>query len=126
VKEYALVFAPPGVRLGATIQKICKELDAEPRDIDDWIKQSPATIQALDEINATYTLPLNMETVAFHLPRSRVAELWKSAVASCLEELESSNKETRILSGHLTYYSGQRNEFYSAYADRHRRVSISF
>jgi len=54
-----------------------------------------------------------METVTRNLPRLTVSELWKKAVARCLKKLEESEKPVKLLSGHLTYYSSKRSEFYS-------------
>lgn len=56
MKEYVLVFAPPGVRLGPTVARLKKELDAETEDIDDEIKRDPKTITALKDIHATFTI----------------------------------------------------------------------
>lgn len=113
MKEYILVFAPPGVGLSKASNRLARELDAEIMDIEEEIKNDPKTEEALDAIKATFTRPVNMETVTHNLPRSAINEFWKESVARCLKTLEESNKPVKILSGHLIYYSGKRNEFYS-------------
>lgn len=111
--EYILVFAPPGVRLGETVNRLAGRLKAEATDIEDEIKDNPATEDALRAIRAPFTRPVNMESVTHYLPRLQIATLWKDAVARCLKNLEVSNRPVKILSGHLIYYSAKRSEFYS-------------
>ena len=113
MKGYILVFAPPGVKLGSVVNKLAEKLEAEAKDIEEEIKDDPHTEKALRAIGATFHRPINMETVTFNLPRSEIIKLWKDAVARCLKKLEESDKPVKILSGHLIYYSGKRNEFYS-------------
>jgi hypothetical protein len=113
MKDYILVFAPPGVGLTKAAEKLAKAMHAEIYDIEEEIKKDPKTEQALNEVKATCTRDFDMETVTHNLPRSKVSELWKESVASCLKTLEQSSKPVRILCGHLTYYSSKRNEFYS-------------
>jgi hypothetical protein len=113
MKGYILVFAPPGVKLGSVVNTLAEKLKAEAKDIEEEIKDNPRTEEALRAIRATFHRPINMETVTFNLPRSEIIKLWKDAVARCLKKLEESDKTVKILSGHLIYYSGKRNEFYS-------------
>ena len=115
MKGYVLVFAPPGVKLGSVVNKLAEKLKAEVRDIEEEIKDNPRTGKALGAVGAIvhHHRPINMETVTFNLPRSEIIKLWKDAVARCLKKLEESDKTVKILSGHLIYYSGKRNEFYS-------------
>lgn len=113
MKGYILVFAPPGVKLGSVVNKLAEKLKAEAKDIEEEIKDNPDTEKALNDIGATFTRPINMETVTYHLPRSEIIKLWDAAVARCLKRLGDSDKPIKILSGHLIYYSGKRNEFYS-------------
>jgi len=113
MKEYILVFAPPGVGLSKAVEKLAGELDAELADIEGEIKKDPEIRQALEAIRATFLTPINMETLTHNLPRTVISKLWKDSVARCLEKLKDSDKSVRILSGHLIYYSGKRSEFYS-------------
>ena len=110
---YILVFAPPGVKLDNVANKLAEKLKAEHEDIEREIKLNPDTEKALNDIDALFTPPINMETVTSHLPRSEIIKLWNDAVARCLKRLKDSDKPIKILSGHLIYYSGKRNEFYS-------------
>jgi hypothetical protein len=114
MKEYVLVVATSGAGLTQAVNKLKRELSAESADIEEEIKKDPKTERALETIEATYTKPIDMETVTHHLPRLTVKDLWKESVARCLKRLEESNKPFKILSGHLIYYSGKRNELYSA------------
>jgi hypothetical protein len=111
--RFVLVSAPSGVALGDAVRKLEKRLDAETADIEEEIKSNPETEAALAKIGTTYVKPINMETVTRNLPRLTVSELWKKAIARCLKRLEDSGKPVKLLSGHLTYYSSKRSEFYS-------------
>lgn len=114
MKKYILIFGPPGVGLGESANKLSQELNAEIMDIEEEIKNNPKTEKALESIGATFTRPIDsMETVAHNIPRSTMKELWMEATARCLKKLEESNNPVNILSGHLVYYCGKRNEFYS-------------
>ncbi len=113
MRKYILVFAPPGVKLGDAADRLAEKLNAEAVDIEKEIKSDPQTERALEDIKATFTRPINMETVTHNLPRTKISKLWKDAVARCLKKLEESNKPIKIMSGHLIYWSGKRNEFYS-------------
>jgi hypothetical protein len=107
------VFAPPGVSLGETVEKLGARIGAEVADIEDEIKQNPRTHEILRRIDASFIPPFDMQTVAHHIPRTQVAELWQEALDNCLDKLEKSRKAVRILSGHVIYYSLKRREFYS-------------
>jgi hypothetical protein len=113
MNEYVLVLAPAGVMLGTTVKKLAKKFDAEVVDIEEEIKNDPNTYMALNDIKASYTRPINMETITHNLPRSKVAGLWTEATKRCLSKIRNSNKPVKFLSGHLIYYSAKRNEFYS-------------
>ena len=110
---YILVFAPPGVKLDDVANKLAEKLKAEHEDIELEIKLNPDTETALKDISAPLISPINMETVTHYLPRSKINEFWTVAVDKCFDKFGDSNKPIKILSGHLIYYSGKRNEFYS-------------
>jgi hypothetical protein len=113
MNKYIFITAPPGVGLSQAVVRLKSELDAETADVEEEIKKDPDTDKALQRIGAVYTAPINMGTITFHLPRKEISTLWKAAVARALKKLEDSDKTTKILCGHLIYYSGKRNEFYS-------------
>jgi hypothetical protein len=54
-----------------------------------------------------------MYDVTWNLSRSQVIGLWQNAVQNALFDLQNSGKQLLLLSGHLIYYGGERQEFYS-------------
>ena len=116
MEGYVLVVGPPGTDLTEAAKRLKVELGAEMKDVEEEIKRDPETEEALDAIKATYTTPINMETITHNLPLPKIRDLWKKAVARCLKELALSEAPLRILASHLIYYCGKRNEFYSVIA----------
>jgi len=111
--ECVLIIAPSGVELGDAVGKLAKKLGAASADIEAEMKRDPKTEESLKKINASFTSPINMETVTHNLPRLKVSDLWNNALARCVKQLKESSKRVKILSGHLVYYSSKRSEFYS-------------
>ncbi len=117
--SYAVILAPSGIDLRSTISKLKHHLgkNITPADIEDTLCDDvPDTRKALKPIALRNPPKISMYDVTWHLPRSKVAELWQKAVEQCLNKFKSpSNSSVKILSGHLTYYGGQRDEFYSVF-----------
>lgn len=55
----------------------------------------------------------SMYEVCWNVPKKKIAEQWKFAVAQCLRQMGDERKRLNILAGKAVYYGGQRKEFYS-------------
>jgi len=108
-----LVVAIPGVGLDEAVVALGKRLDAAVADIEKEMRKDPVTKSLLKGVDADFVPPFDMQTIVDHIPRSEIAKLWKKAFDLCLQTLEESGKTIKILSGHLTYHSSKRSEFYS-------------
>ena len=109
------MFAPPGVDLRRVEEKMRADLGAELWDIE---KPGFAKIRRPGDPREghrpTQAGEVDMNRVTHNLPRTEVARLWTAAAADCVSQLSRSTNSIRLLCGHLTYYSAQRREFYSA------------
>lgn len=121
-----LVCAPAGTDLGYAVERLKDAFsseDVDHTDIDEVLCSSPETADALTQ--AGESRPVHREGewptmyhVTWSLSRPKIAELWQHAVRESLHRLDRSNKPIRLLSGHLVYYGGRRDEFYSVVTAR--------
>lgn len=117
--NYSIILAPSGVGIEKTIKKLKKiNRDIKWIDIEDILcKRLQETRLCLKKLGKSLVKPprICMYDVTWCLPRLKVEELWKSAVQQSLGELADSPGKIKILTGHLIYYCGQRDEFFSAF-----------
>lgn len=108
--DYCLICAPPGTGLGHAVARIKQELGDAVQHADvEAIWKEP-------DFRAAHSLP-NPETgdvrdVTWTTPRARVIQLWREAFNVAVQRF-APGEHTRLLSCHITLYSGRRNDFYS-------------
>jgi len=108
---FCLLFASVGTGLGSVTQLLEADDRFAVRDIEHRIKNDQHTTAAMRRIGRGMGRDLTMEDVT-SLPRSEVRELWRDHAQQCLHDLSRASEPVKVLSGHLVYYSGRRNEFY--------------
>lgn len=120
-QNYFIVCAPSGVGLTGTLEKLKNSLKIKDpnahQDIEKILCASYETQNALlesgvDRPDGAKEWP-TMYDVSWNLSRSQVTELWEKAVKAALNRLRNSHSTIKLLSCHLLYYGGKRNEFYS-------------
>lgn len=117
-QKYIVVCAPSGSGLRGAIEKLRNILpDTDVQDVEDILCKSRQAEEALSK--AGVSRPLNapkwpeMYDITWNLSRSQIVDLWKDAVSEALYRLKKSEKVIKVLSCHLIYYGGRRDEFYS-------------
>ncbi len=113
MSDYSIVVGPPGIGLRSVASKLqngldteVADLDTEVADIEDKMKLNPDVVSVCGE-KAT------MEQINTTFPRTKISQFWKSAAKQCVKELAESEKEFKVLTGHLVYYSSRWRMFYS-------------
>jgi hypothetical protein len=117
-KRYIMVCAPSGTGLRSAIEKIKENLtDVEVQDVEDTLCNSYKATVALEKVGVARPPGVSdwpaMYDITWNLSRSQILELWKDAVLQALHRLASSDRNVNILSCHLIYYGGRRDEFYT-------------
>ena len=112
-QNYVLLFGCVGSGLSAVTELLSSRPNCAVRDIERQLKNNHETRDALRAASPELPDDFTMEDVTYYLPREKVGDLWRDAAGQCLSELEQSSASLKILSGHLVYYSGRRNQFYS-------------
>jgi len=117
-QNYVIVCAPAGSGLRGAIGKLRNVLtDADFQDVEDILCKSRLAEEALS--NGGVRRPSNvpkwpeMYDITWNLSRSQIVDLWGEAVSEALHRLKKSEKGIKVLSCHLIYYGGRRDEFYS-------------
>lgn len=117
-QNYIIVCAPSGSGLRGAIGKLQNVLDdINVQDVEDILCESRRAEEALSKVGVSR--PPNvpkwpeMYDITWNLSRSQIVDLWEDAVKEALNRLNKSQKAIKILSCHLIYYGGRRDEFYS-------------
>ena len=117
-QNYIIVCAPSGSGLRGAIGKLQNVPDdINVQDIEDILCESRQAEEALSKVGVSR--PPNvpkwpeMYDITWNLSRSQIVDLWEDAVKEALNRLNKSQKAIKVLSSHLIYYGGRRDEFYS-------------
>ncbi len=118
--KYFIVCGPSGSGLTSVVEKLTSVFQAQNpnckvavRDIEDEICGLSETNQALRDAGLMVTQRPKMYDITWNLSRRRFSKLWESATRQAILDLKQSPADIKILSCHLTYYCGRRDEIYS-------------
>lgn len=115
-----IICAPAGTDLRGAVERLKKVFtpaQIHHIDIDEELCNSRETKSALSEAGVSKPRDHSgswpsMYHVTWNLSRSRITKLWQDAVRDSLHKLGDDNG-IKLLTGHLVYYGGRRDEFYS-------------
>jgi len=116
-----IVCAPAGTDLGSAVDRLKKSLKPSQvfhRDLEYELCRSQAVREALQQAGVSRPPDFSGEwPTMYHdtwnLSRSKLTDLWQQIVRKSLSDLDDSGKPFKLLTGHLVYYGGRRDEFYS-------------
>lgn len=116
--KYVILSAPSGSGLREAIGKIRQsESDIEIVDVEDTLCGMHHTEEALEEAGVSPPEDgqrrSKMYDITWNLSRSKIIELWEIAVKEAIHKLKKSNRSLKILSCHMLYFCGNKEEFYS-------------
>jgi len=116
--NYVILSAPSGSGLRGAVGKLSQSADdIKIVDIEDILCSLPSTENALN--NAGVTPPTDgprtfeMYDITWNLSRFQIIELWEEATTNALHQLSRSTENLKILSCHMLYFCGKREEYYS-------------
>ncbi len=121
-RHIALVCAPAGSGFKQAVARLRTLLSAELgetavacEDVEDVFCESGATATALKGL-VTAGTRVTMKEVTWHLTRTDVTRLWRSALSDTIARLCRAEKaKIRLLACHLNLYGGRRGESYSPF-----------
>ncbi len=112
--DYVILFSPVGSGLSAAVDNLQCQPDCAVQDIEETLKRAHQTKDKLRTAYPQIRDDFTMEDIIYYLPRPEVVKLWRSSAKQCLSDLQASSASLKVLAGHMVYYSGRRNTFYSA------------
>ncbi|MCD6593453.1 hypothetical protein J7L00_05165 [Candidatus Bathyarchaeota archaeon] len=111
MKSLSFLFAPSGTCL-SSVEEYLKSQGVKVFDVEDYMSR---LLEVKEELSKRGRFRRTMLTLVWHSPVHKVKKWWRDAWNDLQSDLfKEENFDHAVIGGHAVYYSGQRNEFYSA------------